>query len=316
MNRKTRYRRRRRLQAALVRVVEVLLTNRADGIQPDTKSATMAVETIRQLLPFIYDAGLDTLASWNMDAEPDLSPSLTSLTSSTCLMPATRKAERSGKGTDHQAASEAHRKAAVFYHRGGDKESALSHRAKSGYHDRFSKRGRRTRNAADLTTNVAADAVRLSLVANREETPAAHISAMIAHEAAATLGNPHHATMAHFHRAFAANPVRQSPLGKAFVADRLTQMFRAPAPQPHHSAVSNVLQPQQVPLWSGVELVWNVEDEADSALPLPTMNFAELSRQQYIANHQGMAPVHNAAPAYRWWEHDEAPLPLPGSGGY
>ena len=59
MNRQQRYRRRLKLQAALLRVLEVLADNTAENIPPDRTTALMSWGVVRQLLPFIQTAGLD-----------------------------------------------------------------------------------------------------------------------------------------------------------------------------------------------------------------------------------------------------------------
>ncbi len=62
MNAKTRYRQRLKVQATLVRLMEVLADNGAEAIPPDPTTALMAWQAVRKLLPFIKASGLDAAA--------------------------------------------------------------------------------------------------------------------------------------------------------------------------------------------------------------------------------------------------------------
>jgi hypothetical protein len=63
-----RYKRRRRLRKALLRMMEILADNAGRGIEPDLKTADMAAQVVRNLMPFIKAAAV----SWQQKS-PDLS---------------------------------------------------------------------------------------------------------------------------------------------------------------------------------------------------------------------------------------------------
>src|SRR5437763_987578 len=58
MDAKTRYRRHLKLQAALTRVMEVLVRNEAAGIPPDRTTSLMAWQVYVKLMAFIKASGL------------------------------------------------------------------------------------------------------------------------------------------------------------------------------------------------------------------------------------------------------------------
>jgi hypothetical protein len=59
MNSKQRYRRRLKVQVALLRVVELLIDNYEDGIPPDRTTALMAWAVTRKLVEFVTAAKVD-----------------------------------------------------------------------------------------------------------------------------------------------------------------------------------------------------------------------------------------------------------------
>ncbi len=67
MNAKTRYRQRLKVQAALVRLMEVLATNGAEAVPADRTTALMAAQVAKFLAIFIGKAGV------GLPDEPDLS---------------------------------------------------------------------------------------------------------------------------------------------------------------------------------------------------------------------------------------------------
>jgi hypothetical protein len=58
MDAKTRYRQRLKVQAAMCRVLALLLDNGLKKISPDRTTALMAWQVVRKLMPFIQAAGL------------------------------------------------------------------------------------------------------------------------------------------------------------------------------------------------------------------------------------------------------------------
>ncbi len=56
MRAKERHRRRRKVQRALARVVELLFQNAVDDIDPDRTTALLAWQVVRKLIPFIREA--------------------------------------------------------------------------------------------------------------------------------------------------------------------------------------------------------------------------------------------------------------------
>src|SRR5262249_39351280 len=60
MDAKERHRRRQKLQKALARVLEVLLCNRDQDVEPDRLTGELASELVRWLTVFVFKAGLPT----------------------------------------------------------------------------------------------------------------------------------------------------------------------------------------------------------------------------------------------------------------
>jgi hypothetical protein len=69
MDAKTRYLKRRQLQAALSRVISVLIRNVVADIPPDKTTAGLAALVIQGLTPFVQDARVDL---YSLPPVPDL----------------------------------------------------------------------------------------------------------------------------------------------------------------------------------------------------------------------------------------------------